>query len=90
MWPLPGATSAGWRRPATVIALGVGGGASVAAVAFALSSRDLRSGARPDDSQAMIAARNERIARHDSAAVICGNIAVTAIVTGAFLLLWRR
>lgn len=88
--PRPGATSAGWRPMATAIALGVGGAASVAAVALALSSRDLRSGASPDDSQTSVAARNDRIARYDSAAVICGNIAVTAVVTGAFLLLWPR
>jgi hypothetical protein len=89
-WRQSAATSAGWRRPATVIALGVGGSASLAAAAFALSSRGLHGGAISEDSQASVAARNEKIEFRNSAAVICGGIAVTAIVTGAVLLLWPR
>lgn len=88
--PRSDATSAGWRRPASAIALGLGGGAAVAAVAFALSSRSLHSGAISEDSQASVAARNEKIEFRNSAAAICGGIAVTAIVTGAVLLLWPR
>ena len=77
-----------WRRPAAVVALGVAGSASLAAVGFALAARSLRSGLTSEESQASVAARNAKIGFRDSAAEICGGIGAAALVTGAVLWLW--
>jgi hypothetical protein len=89
-WRRSAATRVGWRRPATVIALGVGGSASLAAVAFTLSARGLHRGVTPRESQASVAARNAKIEFRTSAAEICGGVAVAAIITGTVFLLWPR
>lgn len=89
-WRLDAATRVGWRRPATVVALGVGGSASLAAIGFALSARALRGSATAEESQASVAARNAKIDFRNSAAGICGSVAVAAIVTGAVVWFWPR
>lgn len=78
----------GWRRPSAVIALGVGGGASLAAVAFGLSAFMLHNGVSPTESQSAIAERNAKIRFRNSAAAVCGGIGLAAIASGAILLLW--
>jgi len=87
-WRPTSATGVGWRRPAAVIALGVGGGASLAAIGLVLSARSLRGGLSVDESQASVAARNAKIGVRNSAAEICGGIAAAALVTEVVVVLW--
>jgi len=77
-----------WRRPATWVAFGVGGGALVTGLGLAVSAWRLRADASPEDSQASTADRNAQITRRNTGTAVCAGVAAAAVGTGLALLLW--